>query len=691
MRPPAASALALASGAAALAACRTASSPVTSSLRLPYADAGLDDRQAAAFALDRLAFGPTPEAIDRVVEMGVGTWIESQIQGDLPDADLDDRIAALQDYDKSLDYLTRHYRRAGGVSKEAIAAGYIPEGTERRSSAYREGTQRYMRDNNIRIFRDLPPVLIDAKIQRAVRSRNQLREVMADFWFNHFNVTARGGNIQTALTYDRDAIRPNVLASFRQILGATARHPGMLHYLDNSKSRAKQGTRTLVGPAQRGGGINENYGRELMELHTLGVDGGYTQRDVQEIARVFTGWTIYPYNNPQRARRTDRDLSGMRGVVREGEFLFRPDWHDAEAKTVLGHSFASGVGIEEGERALDLLAAHPSTARHLARKLAVRFVADEPPEDVIDRLAEAFTASGGDTRAVLRSLVESPEFWAAATGASGQPTKVKTPFELVISAVRATGARMERTRALASYLEKMGEPIYYREPPTGFPDHAAAWINPGLLLNRMSFGLRLALGQVRGVRIDLDALTDGQEPESAEAALRTYGAVLLPGRDLGPTVDVLEQMVRAQDVAARVDAAAQQASAEAPGSGAPEPSDPASGASAPPAPAPEIDMDAVLAPDAERDRSREPRPGETQRQARQRRRAEQQARRAAIEARRAARDGATAPRAVPAPAAAQSDDDDAPFESPEAAQFDARVSAGTVVGVLLGSPAFQRQ
>ncbi|MEL6616595.1 MAG: DUF1800 domain-containing protein, partial [Bacteroidota bacterium] len=515
-----------------------------------------------------------------------------------------------------------------------------------------------------------------------------------DFWFNHFNVTARGGNIQTALVYDRDAIRPHVLSPFREILGATARHPGMLHYLDNAKSRAKQGTQTPVGPATRGGGINENYGRELMELHTLGVDGGYTQQDVQEVARAFTGWTIYPYNNPQRARRTDRQIQGMRGVVREGQFLFRPDWHDAEAKTILGESFPAGRGIDEGERVLDLLAAHPSTARHLSRKLAVRFVSDEPPEDIVDRLADAFSASGGDTRAVLRALVESPEFWAAATGASGQPTKVKTPFELVVSAVRATGARMERTKALASYLEKMGEPIYHREPPTGFPDHAAAWINPGLLLNRMSFGLRLALGQIRGVRVDLDALTGGQEPESAEAALRSYGAVLLPGRDLGPTLDTLEQMVRAQDVAARVDAAAQAASPDAPGSGtSPEASgdeDPGAGATM--GAAPEVDMDAALAPDAERDRSREPRPGETARQARQRRRAEQQARRAATAARRAARDGEAAVVAAPTPFASDTaSDDDDPFSAPEAARFDPRISAGTVVGVLLGSPAFQRQ
>lgn len=641
----------LAVGALAVAGCTSTSRPVPSRLRLPYADAGLTDLQAAAHALNRLAFGPTPGQAQRVAEQGVAAWIETQIEGTTPDPELDARIAALPDYGQSLQYLTEHYRRSGGVSREARAAGYIPADAVKNSEPYREGTQRYMRERNIQNFRALFPVLFDAKILPAVESRNQLREVLADFWFNHFNLTARGGNVQSALVYDREAIRPHVLAPFRQLLGATARHPGMLHYLDNKRSRAAEGTPTPVGLAGRGGGINENYGRELLELHTLGVDGGYTQADVENVARAFTGWTVWPYDNFQRAQRWERDVYAMPGALRDGAFVFRPDWHDAGEKTILGERFPAGRGMDEGERVLDLVAAHPSTARHLARKLAVKFIADEPDDATVDHLAEAFRQSGGDTREVLRAMVQHRAFWDAATASDGQPSKVKTPFELVISAVRATGGRIEHTKQLVEALEAMGEPIYHREPPTGFPDHAAAWINPGLLLNRMSFGLRLASGGVRGVRVDLDALTDGREPESAGAALGVFGAALLPGRDLGSTSDVLEEMVYAQDVAQRVAAAAEQASPSGPGSGAD------------PSMRDDEDDDDEPADDLPLSTDRGANP---ERRARREKREQQQARRAAREAQRAGR-------------------------SASATADTSRIDPATVVGVLLGSPAFQRQ
>ncbi|MEM6326659.1 MAG: DUF1800 domain-containing protein [Bacteroidota bacterium] len=527
-------------------------------LRLPFADAGLTDRQAAAHALDRLAFGPTPGAVDRVLAAGLETWIETQIRSDLPDDATEARVAALPDARENLPTLAARYRRSGGISREARAAGYIPPDAEQGTDAYREGTQRFMRERGLQNIRALLPTLLDAKLLRAVHAQNQLREVLADLWFNHFNVTARGGNLHRALVYDRDAIRPHVLAPLRTLLGATARHPAMLHYLDNAKSRAAEGTPTPVGRAGRGGGINENYGRELLELHTLGVDGGYTEADVAAAARAFTGWTVWPYDNPRQEQRWTRRLGRMPGVVREGMFVFRPDWHDASAKTLLGERLPAGRGMDEGERVLDLLAAHPSTARHLATTFAVRFVADDPPDAIVDHLADAFRASGGDTREVLRALVQHRAFWDAATVADGQPGKVKTPFELVVSALRATGAEIVRARALYDVLEAMGEPIYHCEPPTGFPDHASAWINPGLLLTRMQFGLRLATGGFRGIRVRLGALADGPPPASPAEALAAYGRALLPGRDLGPTADVLEEMVLARDVAARVDRAAEQ-------------------------------------------------------------------------------------------------------------------------------------
>ena len=332
----------------------------------------------------------------------------------------------------------------------------------------------------------------------------------------------------------------------------------MLTYLDNARSRVEPGVRTATGAIARRGGLNENYARELMELHTLGVDGGYSQQDVEEVARAFTGWTIEPYTS-RRARQRERLVARMarRGQslpIIDGAFAFRPDWHDAAPKTILGHDLPGGRGIEDGEDVLALLLAHPSTARFIATKLAVRFVQDDPDSRLIDRLAAEFTATNGDLAAVLRALVQERDFWEAAAG----PSKVKTPFEYIASALRVTGARVNRARSLAPRLAEMGEPVYHCEPPTGFPDHAAAWVNAGALLNRMSFSLRLALSQQPGIRVDLRDLNQNREPESPEDALHTYAALLLPGRDLGPTLDQLTPLVRDPDFARSVDSAARQ-------------------------------------------------------------------------------------------------------------------------------------
>ena len=341
---------------------------------------------------------------------------------------------------------------------------------------------------------------------RAAYSERQLEEVLVDFWFNHFNVFAGKGPTRIHLTeYERDTIRPRVLGKFRDLLGAVAESPAMLFYLDNWQSAAPADAETMHAAGRRGKavrrppmaqpqqqgrrrGINENYARELMELHTLGVDGGYTQRDVQEVARAFTGWTI------------DMPRQG-------GGFKFEPRIHDNGDKIVLGVRIPRGGGKKDGEQVLDLLARHPSTARFIALKLARRFVADEPPATLIERAAARFQATDGDIREVVRTILTSPEFFAP----SAYRAKVKTPFEFVVSAVRASGADVRDGQALVQGVRQLGMPLYMCQPPTGYSDKADAWVNTGALLNRMNFALSLASGG-RSARIARGSRSDMSVP-----------------------------------------------------------------------------------------------------------------------------------------------------------------------------------
>jgi uncharacterized protein (DUF1800 family) len=330
--------------------------------------------------------------------------------------------------------------------------------------------------------------LVEAKLQRAVYSPRQLEEVLVDFWLNHFNVFVNKGSVGMLLTsYERDAIRPFVLGRFRDMLMATARHPAMLFYLDNHMSRTTPdnapGGAFFVnsGPNQ---GLNENYGRELLELHTLGSDGGYTQADVTNVARAFTGWTIFDPN-------------------RFGEFHFNPSMHDRGEKVILGRTFPRGGGEEEGVKIIDMLAAHPSTARFLSRKLAQRFVADEPPPALIDRMAATFTRTSGDLKAVMETLLFSREF--LSDGA--WQAKVKTPFELVTSAIRALDGALTDTTALAQRLTEMGQPTYGSVAPTGYANTAEAWSGSAGLMRRIGFANALVGGQIAGVTVDAAALT----------------------------------------------------------------------------------------------------------------------------------------------------------------------------------------
>jgi len=368
--------------------------------------------------------------------------------------------------------------------------------------------------------------LKEAKVFRALYSNRQLEEVLVDFWFNHFNVDQAKNvpqlqNLVHLLigSYERDAIRPYVLGHFKDLLLATARHPAMLYYLDNWQSMAPGGFE--VGPfaPQRGNvngvpnsiipsplsrqahGLNENYGREVMELHTLGVKGGYTQDDVIAVARCFTGWTVRDPANP--------------------EFVFAPFMHDFGEKIVLGHKIAAGGGEQDGLQVIDILAHHPSTAKFISRELAQRFVADDPPQALVDRMAQTFTKTDGDLRAVLKTMFSSQEFFSE----GAWQAKVKSPFEMVVSAVRAIGGEALDTFALVQKIADMGEPLYNKLEPNGYPNTGEIWLSTAGIMGRMNFSAALASGLVPGVILDPSRLASQDGPAIARTLL---------GRDASP-------------------------------------------------------------------------------------------------------------------------------------------------------------
>ena len=332
--------------------------------------------------------------------------------------------------------------------------------------------------------------LQQAKLLRALYSERQLQEVMTDFWFNHFNVYLNKEADQYLVTaYERDVIRTHALGKFKDLLLATAQSPAMLFYLDNWLSvgpKSPVAVAALVANKGKPGkaipGLNENYGRELMELHTLSVNGGYTQHDVTELARVLTGWTIQP-------------------LEQGATFQFDPKKHDPGDKVVLGQTIPEN-GVNEGLQVLDMLAHHPNTAKFIARKLAMRFVADNPPPALVDRLAQKFLSTDGDMREVLRTLFKSPEFWSA----KAYHAKVKTPFEFVISSLRATGTDLNNPGPLLGILNKMGMPLYLMQPPTGYSMAESTWMNSEALIDRMNYALALSNGQVGGTNFDAGRL-----------------------------------------------------------------------------------------------------------------------------------------------------------------------------------------
>lgn len=437
-----------------------------------FARRELSLREQAVHVLNRLAFGARPGEVDRVMRMGVDRWIEQQLTPQrIQDVDADRLVSSYPALAMSPTQLFEAYPPPEAkLLRRSFEAGGMP--TAASSAEFR----RAARSN-----RAIAGQVMSSRVARAVVSECQLQEVMTDFWENHFSVFVGKGQVRYYLPdYDRETIRPNVLGKFRDLLGAVARSPAMLIYLDNAQSAADSTRPTLAARRRmRQRGLNENYARELLELHTLGADGGYTQEDVVEVARAFTGWSIRP---PR-----------MQG----GGFVFRPDAHDAGPKTVLGRRLPGGRGIEDGDDVLDILSRHPSTARFVARKLAIRFVSDTPPSALVQRAAETFRRSGGDIREVVRTIVMSPEFFARAAWQS----KVKSPFEVTVSALRAVNASPDTTPRSAAIVGRLGQPIFGHQAPNGWPETSEAWMNTGAILNRINFGVALAGGGIPGADV----------------------------------------------------------------------------------------------------------------------------------------------------------------------------------------------
>ena len=559
---------------------------------LPISDLSADE--AILHALNRLAYGPRPGDVERVRQIGLAKWIDQQLNpNSIDDKLLDARLTALPTLHLTTSTLIAEYpqpkqaaklaaanqssnsqqsqsrsdRAAAVIARDAQAnsdATPAPENAAASSDAPSPMKQEFaniatpgaaqrgalstdpnvvprpIADDSKRPARVIEELAM-AKITRAIYSDRQLQQVMDDFWFNHFNVFAGKGEDRYYLTaYERDVIAPHALGKFKDLVTDTAKSPAMLFYLDNFLSadpraaqrlaqeramrQARPGFNRFPRPQpnpqnkkKQDRGLNENYGRELMELHTLGVEGGYTQKDVTEVARAFTGWTIEkPRENPQ--------------------FKFDERIHDPDPKLVLGKKIHAG-GMKDGEQVIDLLVKNPSTAKFISSKLARRFVSDNPPPALVARMADTFKSSDGDIRAVLHTMIFSPEFWTR----DAYRAKIKTPFEFVASTVRALGTDVDTSMPLVQWVGRIGEPLYQCQPPTGYSDKAETWVNTGALLNRLNFSLALAGNKVRGARTDVSALLGTDSAADSKTVLDRALQIFLGGQAARSTVETLQK------------------------------------------------------------------------------------------------------------------------------------------------------
>jgi uncharacterized protein (DUF1800 family) len=442
--------------------------------------------------LNRLSYGPRPGDIERVRQMGIQAYIDEQLNpGTLPDpVENDERFQAIKDYGPDVirewDDLTAQLRKAE------------KENDQPQMDAVRASLRTFYAQHEA-VYRN-------AKLERAINSPRQLEEVMTDFWYNHFNVWT-GKNIDRVLCgpYEEQAIRRYALGNFREMLGATCHHPAMLFYLDNWQNTA---------PKAKGPGLNENYARELMELHTLGVDGGYSQKDVITLARVLTGLNIAGRN---RKPDPDQEVIGNSGAV------FEPSRHDFSQKTLLGHPSMTS-GEQEIEEVLDMLARHPATAHHVAFKLAQYFVADNPPPHLVNKLAQRFRQTDGDIKAVMQTLLASDEFW----NQKYEHSKYKSPFRYVVSAIRATGEQSPKPEFINQFLTTQGQPIYGCLTPDGYKNTKDLWMNPGALVDRINLATTIGSGQLPG-------------SHSGPPEYRELGATISDGKFTRQTVDTISK------------------------------------------------------------------------------------------------------------------------------------------------------
>ena len=525
----------------------------------------LTEDEAILHALDRLAYGPREGDVERIRQIGLDKWIDQQLNyNSIDDSALQAKLAEFKTLKMSSeDLLTKYPPPNQAAKREGMTLEEFRQQYQQQMQAKRRQLRQQGIDPSMIQYETMPgPQRIQAEldlatVDRAIYSNRQLYEVMCNFWFNHFNVNANKGADRWLLTsYVQNTIRPNAMGKFENLLDATAKSPAMLFYLDNWLSadsiafqhmqqelalrrrrfeglfmgvtppgerqfpqmqRFPNGRPVQGPPKKQERGLNENYGREIMELHTLGVNGGYTQQDVIEVAKCLTGWTI-------RAPRKDP------------QFFFDGRIHAVGPKVVMGKTFNYG-GMKDGEAVIHMLATSDATAHHISFELAQHFVSDNPPQSLVNRMAQTFLSSDGDTRAVLKTMIYSREFWSR----DAYRAKVKTPFEVAVSAARALDAQTTVSPQLAQWVGRMGEPLYQCEPPTGYADTADVWVNAGALLNRLNFALTLATNHMPGVQTDLSGLF-GQDAQSDPSLVlsRALGD-FLDGQVSVQTKDTLEK------------------------------------------------------------------------------------------------------------------------------------------------------
>jgi uncharacterized protein (DUF1800 family) len=545
------------------------------------------DRAEIVHVLNRITFGPRPGDVEAVQKMGLQAYIQQQLHPEtIDDSAVEQQLASFDLLQMTPAQLTDIFlsEKKKALAKQKLLAannatpppaqGDVQPATAPSTPPAAPGAKMAALLGKVGQVRSVTAVgqLEEAKLMRAVESNRQLQEVLVDFWGNHFNVDVKKGPDRVyKVVDDRDVIRPHIWGRFRDLLEASAKSPAMLYYLDNATNtvahnvtpmeqmitqrvadQMMQNGNGALAPAvpavgSKKGGINENYAREIMELHTLGVDGGYTQKDVQEVARCFTGWSV--------ERQT-------------GEFLFRSRQHDNGAKVVLGHEIPAGGGMQDGEAVLDILCSNPATAHHLALELCERFVSDTPPDALVNRVAGVFTQTDGDLRKVTEAILTSPEFLSPANYGS----KIKSPLEFAVSAVRASestidlpkapfdkiaatldgggvlgrGAAADRIakrprQSLSWHILELGEPLFACTPPTGYTEVSKFWVSPGALIERLNFAMALTAENLSDVRFNPQSILGGIDLDNPDAVLSQCVAVLLQNSITDTTRKVLQQ------------------------------------------------------------------------------------------------------------------------------------------------------